>query len=156
MGLIGLAGGMFSKYGNIDATYNHITCGGCVFVNTVYRDGQISGHVYQLLHHEMSSLLMHAGLVDMDEWRSLTPIESYSGDMLVTSNARPMTAREARAGFLTSYGGTNPENDFNVYAEMTFGQPELVLRQASQFPAAKEKANFVRELYQRLGFRLPQ
>jgi hypothetical protein len=50
-------------------------------------------------------------------------------------------------GFLDKYGQSTLENDFNLYAEMAFTQPQKLKRLTKKFPRIKQKAELTRSYY---------
>jgi hypothetical protein len=56
-------------------------------------------------------------------------------------------------GFLSPYGATNPENDFNVYAETIFINPSHVARQADKCLVVAKKLALLMEAYIQLDNR---
>jgi len=56
-------------------------------------------------------------------------------------------------GFLSPYGATNPENDFNVYAETVFLNPSHVATQAEKHPIVAKKLALLMEAYIQLDAR---
>jgi hypothetical protein len=108
------------------------------------------------VHHELSSLLW-AKLPDVVvRWASLMP----SGWAPARTNAEvlsPHAEQEGRTdGFLTAYGATTLENDFNVYAETIFAFPTRLLTAAQRSPVVARKAALIFEAYERLDPRFRQ
>lgn len=50
-------------------------------------------------------------------------------------------------GFLSAYGATNLENDFNVYAETIFTEPANLAQLARQHPLIRRKLDLVLAAY---------
>ena len=51
------------------------------------------------------------------------------------------------SGFLSAYGATNAENDFNTYAEKIFTDPKPLLALACKQPLVRRKLEFVLKTY---------
>src|SRR6185369_11235052 len=82
---------------------------------------------FSSLHHELSSLVLRADAGSLAKWAELAPagwpfVEDPGGALRRAETAAP----SLDTGFLSAYGATNLENDFNVYAEKMFGNPEEV------------------------------
>jgi hypothetical protein len=100
------------------------------------------------IHHELSSFVLRVNPATRVQWQELAP-EGWSfvedaGGALGRANA-PAPAPET--GFLSAYGATNLENDFNVYAEKMFTEPDSMARLARQHPLIRRKLDFVRATY---------
>lgn len=57
-------------------------------------------------------------------------------------------------GFLSAYGATTAENDFNTYAEKIFTEPKVLVHLACTHKLVREKLLFVLETYVRLDSRM--
>lgn len=80
------------------------------------------------VHHELSSFIWHRLPALRAGWTALLP----AGWTPVQNNADALGASAEQSGprddgFLSAYGVTNAENDFNVYAETIFTQPDRLL-----------------------------
>jgi hypothetical protein len=100
------------------------------------------------IHHELSSLVWKARLDLESRWRGLLP----SGYSEAKDNAEALKAaasdeREIRRGFLTPYGATAPENDFNTYAETIFTDAPRVAALADKHPLVAQKLGLVMNAY---------
>lgn len=71
-------------------------------------------------------------------------------DCLANGLAEP----DPSSGFLTTYGATNPENDFNTYAEKVFADVERLKSMARGQDLIKRKLRFVLEIYEHIDPRL--
>jgi hypothetical protein len=101
------------------------------------------------VHHELSSLIWAKVPDILVRWSSLMP----SGWVTARTDAealRPRAEQEDRSdGFLTAYGSTSLENDFNVYAETAFTVPSRLLDAARRSPVVARKAALLFEAYER-------
>jgi hypothetical protein len=103
---------------------------------------------FSSLHHELSSLVLRADAGTSEKWAKFAPagwqfVEDPAGALRRAATADP----SLDTGFLSAYGATNPENDFNVYAEKMFGNPEEVARLAREHPLIRQKLDFVMATY---------
>jgi hypothetical protein len=107
------------------------------------------------LHHELSSFVLHKDPETLSRWMRFSP-----ADWIYVDEPKAVIARGEAAppdlakGFLSAYGSTNPENDFNVYAEKMFTDPSAVIVAAKKQPLVREKLNFVVATYTRLDGRM--
>ena len=105
------------------------------------------------VHHELSSLVWNANPRLRTPWAAelpsnwrpaATPAEELAA-------ARPEVEREmldSRGdGFLSAYGATSTENDFNVYAETIFTDANRVLRLAKSQPRVARKVGLLMAAY---------
>jgi len=103
---------------------------------------------FSSLHHELSSLVLRADTGSLAKWAKFAPagwpfVEDPGGALRRAETAAP----SLDTGFLSAYGATNLENDFNVYAEKMFGNPEEVARLAREHPLIRQKLDFVMATY---------
>ena len=107
------------------------------------------------LHHELSSHVLRKDPGTMVRWSAFSP-----SDAAFVKNVRETLARDGLAapdpstGFLTSYGATNPENDFNTYAEKVFADAETLKSMARSQDLIKRKLQFVLDTYEHIDGRL--
>jgi hypothetical protein len=107
-------------------------------------------------HHELSSFALEKEPSTLPEWKRFAP----AGWKFEEMDARTIIARghdddpDLATGFLSAYGGTNPENDFNVYAEKIFTEPATVARLAREHPLVRRKLEFVMAVYVRIDPRM--
>lgn len=99
------------------------------------------------VHHELSSFVYMRGDVAR-RWEETEPADwrfaGSSGHQLANERAG---APAPETGFLSAYGATSPENDFNVYAESLLTDMEAVMELARRHPIVARKAELVREAY---------
>jgi hypothetical protein len=103
---------------------------------------------YRALHHELSSFVLKRDADSYAAWTALEPAGwefSFSGadELKRLHEAAPDPA----TGFISGYGSTSPENDFNSYAEAIFADSEKLTRLAAQSARVREKLDFVIERY---------
>jgi hypothetical protein len=109
------------------------------------------------IHHELSSLVWKAGVDLESRWRGLLP----SGYSEAKDNAEALKAaaadeREINLGFLTPYGATAPENDFNTYAETVFTDAARLAALADKHLLIAQKLGLVMDAYVSLDGRFEE
>ena len=92
------------------------------------------------VHHELSSLIYIRSPFVIFAWQALLPKEWEP----VSSNYEALTQNKNIGpdygnGFLSRYGKTNAENDFNIYAEFAFAEPEKLRELAATYPIIAKK-----------------
>jgi hypothetical protein len=104
---------------------------------------------YMGVHHELSSFVLHHSPTMLAGWNALEP-----GGAAFTEDASAAISRglgaeapDPSTGFLSAYGATNPENDFNTYAEKMFAEPDKVARLAEKYEVVRRKLAAVRAAY---------
>jgi hypothetical protein len=106
------------------------------------------------VHHELSSLVWrHLPELPL-RWALLLP----KGWVAARDNAEALAAatiepEERDDGFLSAYGATTAENDFNVYAETAFDAPARLVAAADRSPLVASKAACLLQTYRRLDER---
>ena len=55
-------------------------------------------------------------------------------------------------GFVYNYGKTNPENDFNTYAELLFTDPQKFKSFANSSSLVRKKLNYLKNIYRNAGY----
>ncbi|MDB4985552.1 MAG: hypothetical protein JWN04_730 [Myxococcaceae bacterium] len=106
---------------------------------------------YRALHHELSSFVLKHDNDTYADWLALEPTgwhfsETREDELVRAAQAAPDPA----TGFISGYGTSNPENDFNSYGENIFSDPELVKELAKKSPLIRKKLDFVIERYVRV------
>lgn len=100
------------------------------------------------VHHELSSLVLARDPGALTRWTALAPAQWRFADSAPASLAQANAADpDPSTGFLSAYGATTPENDFNVYAEKMFTEPESVASLARKHARVAQKAAFVVDVY---------
>lgn len=106
------------------------------------------------VHHELSSFVYQRGATPA-QWRQTEPagwVFATGSDAQLAQDGTAPPALET--GFLSAYGASSPENDFNVYAEKMMTETDSVARLARQFPLIARKAAFVRASYVAIDARM--
>jgi len=100
------------------------------------------------VHHELSSLVLKKSIFTVVSWPKLLPINwkpSQSNYEALTLNEEESPNYES--GFLTLYGETSMGNDFNVYAEFAFTEPEHLKYLAIEHPIIAQKLSLFISAY---------
>jgi hypothetical protein len=113
-----------------------------------FGDGGIYETARLGIHHEFSSLVWMARLDLYARWRTLLPpgYTEAKGDAEALK-ASPSEEGDVERGFLTPYGATGVENDFNTYAEMVFTDADRVAALADEHPVVAQKLGLVMNAY---------
>jgi hypothetical protein len=100
------------------------------------------------IHHELSSIVWMARLDLPPRWRTLLP-EGYSEakDSAEALKAAGPGVGDVERGFLTPYGGTTAENDFNTYAEILFTEAPRLAALADKHPLIAQKLGLLMNAY---------
>jgi hypothetical protein len=105
-------------------------------------------------HHELSSFVLEHAPGTHARWAEFAPSGTdfvYGRALEGRSHAKPPPLS---TGFLSAYGATNPENDFNVYAEEVFVNPQRVIQAARQEPLVQRKLDFFMRTYEAIDPRM--
>jgi hypothetical protein len=100
------------------------------------------------IHHELSSFVLRVNPSTRAQWAEFAPadwnfVDEAGGALRRADSPAP----SMETGFLSAYGATNLENDFNVYAEKMFMEPDNLTRLARQHSLIRRKLEFVRATY---------
>jgi hypothetical protein len=109
------------------------------------------------VHHELSSLVLRREPSTLPAWKRFAPPAGWRFEEMDEEKVLARAgdaAPDPATGFLSAYGGTNPENDFNVYAEKIFTEPEKVAGLARAHPLVHRKLDFVMGVYERIDPRM--
>lgn len=108
------------------------------------------------VHHELSSFVYLRGDT-VERWRAVQPENwPFAGSAAHQLSGDSASAPPVETGFLSAYGATSPENDFNVYAEKMLTEPATVMRLADQVPVIARKLALVRQAYLTIDPRMEQ
>ncbi len=118
-------------------------------------DGGIFETALLGVHHEFSSLIWNHVPMLPARWAALLP----AGWTATQSNAQALKASDEGLtnpvdGFLSSYGATTTENDFNVYAETVFTNSKRVATLAHDYPIVARKTALLMSAYTQLDDRM--
>lgn len=113
----------------------------------------------EVLHHEFSSnVYKHISYTKRIIWKKISFAYHYTISFIKKCLTEPGFAASTTdeilsGGFLTNYSMTNDENDFNVYAETLFTEPEKLKKLKATYPNVKIKLEKLKEFYRELGFK---
>jgi hypothetical protein len=106
------------------------------------------------VHHELSSFVLRKANA-LAAWTAFAPTNWTFATTREEALSRGDTANPAPdTGFLSAYGATTAENDFNTYAERIFTEPETLVALACKHALVKKKLLFVLETYVKLDARM--
>jgi hypothetical protein len=120
--------------------------------NPVFGPGGIHETARLGVHHEFSSLILARSPALVPRWIATLPVGWQSIES--TRDALLQAGDEGHDGFLSSYGATSVENDFNTYAETAFGDPPRLVELARTSRTIRQKATLLLGLYISLDERL--
>lgn len=110
---------------------------------------------YLGVHHELSSFVYRHDPSTEALWREFAPRDwqfiDRAPDVLARGEDRDPSPT---TGFLTAYGATNPENDFNTYAEQVFSESAELRLRAKDQPLIARKLAFVLDAYRAVDPRI--
>lgn len=111
-------------------------------------------YIRRIFHHEFSSVLMKNYSFPYDRWMKANPEELVyldANDQMLKSitSGRDLQSNESlyKLGLIEQYGYSGLENDFNLYAEMLFVDPQKFKKLISQYPAIAKKYQVLKEFY---------
>ena len=113
-------------------------------------------------HHELSSIIRNEILFNVSEWTAANPPNfTYASmqDYKKILTQRPSVEGDATLhaqGFVSLYGTTSLDNDWNTYAERVFGHAREHAALIEQFPKMREKTRQLLDIYGKLDPRLEQ
>lgn len=134
--------------------------GGTSLGSSIYLTGGAKNEGYSnvyfasLLHHEMSSIFFTAYQFPKEHWSSINPVNfryaESDGQVLESitkGNELENKAMHYRDGFLSKYGQSTLENDFNLYAEMAFTNPKQLRSLSEKYPRVRQKSELIKNFY---------
>ena len=108
------------------------------------------------VHHELSSIVRRQVTFNVTSWESANPVGfsymSLEGYKAVLSDAGSVDGTPAlhRLGFISRYGETSLDNDWNTYAERVFGHGAEFAQWLIAEPALRAKTRILMGVYQSL------
>ena len=134
--------------------------GGTSLDSSIYLTGGSKSEGYSdtyfatLLHHEMSSIFYRAYQFPKEAWSSINPAnfhyaesDSQVLEAIAKGDEPSNEERLYREGFLSKYGHSTLENDFNSYAEMAFTHPQQLRSLSEKYPSVRQKAELTKNFY---------
>ncbi|HHJ15676.1 MAG TPA: hypothetical protein ENJ80_03165 [Gammaproteobacteria bacterium] len=136
------------QYGGTSLDHSIYLTGG----NTV--EGYDDSYFATLFHHEMSSIFFRNYDFPTEEWNSVNPgrhvyAKSDRQILQAITDGEDDGGDESlySEGFLSKYGYSTLENDFNLYAEMAFTHPRQLRQLAEKYPRIRKKSELLRKFY---------
>ena len=105
------------------------------------------------VHHELSSIVRRQVSFDVTAWEAANPPGFHymdaSGYRATLADAGSVEGDEAlhRAGFVSRYGQTTLDNDWNTYAERVFGHGEDLARVIATSAPMRAKTQMLLDIY---------
>ncbi|MBL4607131.1 MAG: hypothetical protein JKY01_04805 [Pseudomonadales bacterium] len=117
-------------------------------------DGYNDAYLSKLVHHEMSSVFFRIHLFPSDAWAAVNSKSFAYADAdddilsaIKNGGSDADVERYYHEGFLSNYGYSTLENDFNLYAEMAFTNPEKLRALANIHPRIRQKSVLLKGFY---------
>jgi hypothetical protein len=136
------------------ADYGGTSLGKSIFLTSGSRArGYDAYYLESLFHHEFSSVLLRHHSFPELRWKALNPAGfTYTDDDadVLQAIARGELSGNAvlyEQGFIAEYGHTTLENDFNLYAETVFVDPDRMQALINEHRAIREKYYLLKEFY---------
>ncbi len=107
-------------------------------------------------HHELSSLVRAQVAFNVTSWTAANPPGFHYMDRqayqraLAEAGSVDGDAALHMAGFVSAYGRTSLDNDFNTYAEKVFGHAEAFAAEITAFPRMQAKVLQLMTIYEAL------
>jgi len=118
------------------------------------QNGYTDFYLRQGFHHEFSSILLHNYNFPVESWRSANLggfeyLDDFKGEIKSIDEDTDLTGEEQyyQNGVIAKYSYTNYENDFNLFAQMVFNEPDRLKKLVSKYPIIKKKYLIVKEFY---------
>ncbi len=125
-------------------------------------EGYDAHYLLSTMHAEFSSILWRSHNFPVEAWGSLNPRGfEYGNDPVAVLEQPGITDKPSQdlfcGGFLTRYGTSDPEDDFNDYAGAIFVQPEELCHYRSECKGIADKAWMAIEFYRSVdpGIKVP-
>lgn len=119
-------------------------------------DGEGARFSIDTLHHELSSIVRQHVTFNDTQWEAANP-QSFgymdeAGYRRVLANPGSVDGDPAlhQAGFVSLYGKTSLDNDWNTYAEKVFGHGATFAREIAPYPKMRQKTRQLLDIYQGL------
>jgi len=136
------------QYGGTSINTSIYLTGGSVI------EGYDNIYFASLFHHEMSSIFYRAYPFPKETWSSINSENFFYADSnsqvleaIVKGNESGDKTRFYQKGFISKYGQSTLENDFNLYAEMIFIHPQQLKRLSDKYPRVRQKFELIKHFY---------
>ncbi|MBL0689285.1 MAG: hypothetical protein JJW02_07635 [Pseudoalteromonas sp.] len=108
------------------------------------------------VHHELSSLVYIRSPFIIFAWQALLPKDWKPATSNFDALTKYKSAPDYNAGFLSDYGKTSVGNDFNIYAEFAFAEPEKLRELAATYPIIAKKLSLFITAYTQFSAKYQQ
>ncbi len=115
-----------------------------------------AGFVADSFHHELSSIVRNQVLFNVSDWTADNPpgfAYASLADYKAILAERPSVEGDDvlhEQGFVSRYGTTSLDNDWNTYAERVFGHGRDLAVQIARFPRMRDKVRQLLDIYAKL------
>jgi hypothetical protein len=146
---------LFNSLSFFGVDYGGTSIGDAIFLTAGSKnEGYSNDYFSSLLHHEISSVFYGRYQFPTQAWSSINPDSFHYAESdiqvlqaIERGNKPSISERLYHDGFLDKYGQSTIENDFNLYAEMAFTQPQKLKSLAKKYPRIYKKAELIRSYY---------
>lgn len=138
--------------------------GGTSIGNSIYltggarSEGYTDAYFASLLHHEMSSIFYRTYHFPKEAWSSINPENFFyakTDNQVLKAIAKGDKLKNNtslyREGFLSTYGYSTLENDFNLYTEMAFTHPQQLRSLVEKYSRVRQKADLMKSFYMKIS-----
>ena len=113
-------------------------------------------NAFRGFHHELSSLIFNHSPSILVTWQSLLSEDWEPAVSNYEALTKDELAPDYNAGFLSDYGKTSMGNDFNIYAEFAFAEPEKLRELAATYPIIAKKLSLFITAYTQFSAKYQQ
>ncbi|MBV1872218.1 MAG: hypothetical protein KUG83_06690 [Gammaproteobacteria bacterium] len=134
--------------------------GGTSIGNSIYltggaiEEGYDNTYMANVFHHELSSIFFRDHPFPKEAWSSINPeefayVDSYNEVLAAVTEANESgdNVGSHEEGFVSKYGQSTLENDFNMYAEMIFMDPQKLKSLSEKYPRVRQKYELTKNFY---------
>lgn len=129
-----------------------------IWIKTQVYYGEYRDFLRVVFHHEFSSNILKAKFINLFKWKNEFSINQncdynfYQKNLTDFEFSRQSNQEIYSQGFVYNYGKTNPENDFNTYAELLFVKPEKIKQLSIDYKIISRKLTFLKQVYRSAGY----
>jgi len=116
--------------------------------------GYTDFYIKQSFHHEFSSSLFNNYDFPKIQWLEANPADFYyhsdaANELKSIESDKDLFGEEQyyQNGIIAKYSYTNYENDFNLFAQMVFNEPERLKKLVNKYPILKKKYLIMKDFY---------
>lgn len=142
----------------LNSSVGGISDGKNILVNLNNYPGDLNMVYGTILHHEFSSnIYKNNSFTSRISWKLngnyyVDTVEFLKTCLDNSTFAWEESSQLYKMGFIRNYSRTNPENDFNVYAETLFTKPQKIKQLAIEYPLIRKKLIHFKQFYRNAGF----